>query len=243
MVLKTYLHSFLNKQFNVFNVQNGEEAIAFLDKKIPDLVITDWMMPIKNGYELISDLKRHSDYQNIPIIMLTARNLISDYIRILKLGAGAYLTKPIDENVLLAKIIVLSEHGDSFNKSNLPSLFEKNIDSLQTEVSLSESDQDWLLRLEKSILPVISDFDLSLKIIADTMDVSLTTLKNKIKSITGITAMRYVQELRFWEARRMLEEREIQSVKAICFSVGFKQVKNFSRNFKKRFGKYPSEYL
>jgi len=68
-------------------------------------------------------------------------------------------------------------------------------------------------------------------------------LNRKIKTITGLTAKKYIQEIRYWEARRMLETKEYDSVKAVCFSVGFKDQKNFSRKFRERFGEYPSQYL
>ena len=84
---------------------------------------------------------------------------------------------------------------------------------------------------------------MTLQVIGERMKMSTSSLSLKLKPLTGLTPMQYVQELRFQEARQLLLERKVSSVKAVSYTVGFKSEKNFSRNFKKRFGKYPSEYL
>jgi len=223
------LHSFLKDHYDTFHASNGNKAITYLSKQIPD-----WMMPEKDGIELLTYIKEHPKYQSIPVIIMTARNLVSDQVKAIKFGADYYMIKPIDEDILFSKILVLIE---SQNRSS-GEILNKVVNQI------SSKDQEWLIQLEDMILPHIGDFNLNISSIAQSMDLSLSQLNRKVKKITGLTTMKYVKDLRFWEARRILEESKLSpSIKIVSFSVGFKDVNNFSRNFKKRFGIYPSEYL
>ena len=108
---------------------------------------------------------------------------------------------------------------------------------------LKERDRKFLLEFENLIFSKISDFNLTIDDVASVLNISVRQLNRKIKTITNKGTKSYIQELRFWEARRLLEEKKVTSVKVLSYSVGFKDVKHFSRNFKQHFGKNPSEYL
>ena len=239
-----YLDSFLQAHFSATYVTNGEEAIQYLKThQHPDLILTDWMMPEKDGMELISYLKEESAYQQIPTIMLTARSLVSDQIKAKKYGIDEYFLKPIDEVLLLSKIKSLTTKTEGVdNKANNAS-FKTLQDLKEGFLGLSIKEQEWLLKLEEVIQSNLANPNLKSLVIADAMQLSLSQLNKRIKAVTGLTTMNYVRELRYWKARKLLEEQETESVKNTCLSVGFKDVKNFSRNFKERFEKYPSDFL
>lgn len=235
-----FLNILLQENYNLDFVHDGEEALAYLKENKPCLIITDWMMPGVDGVSFVKQLKASNTYRYIPVLMLTARNLASDKIKALRVGVDDYLVKPFEEDILKIRINHLLQIVEDDNKSNQNSSFD-TIHIRDQEISIQ--DQDWLINLETIILPLLNDFDLNIDKIVNLSNESTKQLNNKIKRITGLTSKKYIQELRYWEARRMLEMREYDTVKAVCYSVGFRDSKNFSRKFKERFGKYPSHYL
>ena len=106
-----------------------------------------------------------------------------------------------------------------------------------------EEEIEWLQDFEALCLKHMDNVNLSIKTVAEDLAMSYSTLWRELKRTIGMTPNQYLQEIRFREARKYLEERRYSSIKRVAYAVGFKDVRNFSRNFKKRFGKYPSEFL
>lgn len=252
---RQYLKMLLQENYDIIFTNNGDQAITYLEEHIPSLIITDWMMPIIDGLKLVQYLKNKEQYISIPVLMLTARSLAVDQLKALRIGVDNYLVKPFDEAELLTTLTHLLDFAQSRKKEEvnriLPNLDADSFSQLATNytttnINLSKftkKEQDWLLALNELILQQIPDFNLALEQIATPLDLGIKQLSRKIKAFTGLTAKRYIQEIRFWEARRILECKEEESVKAVCYSVGFKDVSHFSRNFRARFGKYPREYF
>ena len=109
--------------------------------------------------------------------------------------------------------------------------------------TLRKEDQKWITDFENAIYTHIRDFDLTIERLTGEVQTSTAQINRNVKRILGMTPKKFINEIRFWEARKLLEEHDQVSVKSAAYSVGFKSVKNFSRNFKKRFGVYPSELL
>ena len=235
-----FLALILEKDYHLVFVHNGQQAIDYLKEKTAALIITDWMMPIMDGFDLVTFLKNSEEYNQIPVLMLTARSMISDKLKALRVGIDDYLIKPIEGEVLKSQISNLLNSLEQRQESNLAFPY---VNSNTAKLSLSASDQNWLMRIEESVLPLIGDFNLNLEQVAQANRTNIKQLSLKIKAITGLTAKKYIQEIRYWEARKMLEVGQHDSVKMVALMVGFKDTKNFARRFKERFGKYPSEYL
>ena len=232
-----FLHTILSEEYNLKFVHDGYQAIEYLKKYTPNLILMDWMMPGMDGLKLAYYLQSKDAYRHLPLIMLTARNLISDQIKAMRMGLDDYLTKPVETSVLktrINKLLHFQEEREDFR--TLLTVDEE-------AMSLSSSDVEWLEKIETLIFPLIQNFDLKVEDIAKLSQMSSKNLNRKIKAITGLTAKKFIQEIRYWEARRMLETGEYPSVKAVCLSVGLKDIRNFSRKFKERFGIYPSECL
>ncbi len=244
-----YLKSFLGEEFNLAFAQNGVQALEYLEDKLPDLIISDWMMPEMDGLELAEFLKDSEKYKSIPLLIITARNLFSDELRILQKGVNGFLNKPFEEEVLHEHILNLLNSKESIKENQLlvydqvSKNFKDKYAIPKNEELISSKENEWLLHFEKVVYPKLENFDLQATEIASELALNINKLNEKIKSLTGFTTKRYIQELRYWEARRMLETREYDSVKAVCISVGLKDQKNFSRNYKERFGMYPKEVL
>lgn len=243
-----YLQIILQDDYSLSVVNNGREALLSLEKNIPDIIITDWMMPEIDGIELIKTLKERQEYQYIPILLLTARNILSDKLKALRVGVDDYITKQFEEEHLksrLADLInrVKEKRAQAHSLTTLQG--ENSISSvrIQQEVDIPIQSQDWLLKLESHIYPHVGNFDLKSEMIAQKMQLSTKQLNRRLKILTGLTTVKYIQEVRFWEARRMLEVREYDSVKAVALSVGYKDRHNFSKIFKERFGKNPVDFL
>ncbi len=238
-----YLSSILASRYQLVFFHNGYDALDYLKSDSPDLIITDWMLPEMNGLELVKTLKESLESKRIPILMLTARGMITDQLKALREGVDDFLVKNFEEEILIQRIEnLLLRSGSGFIKSNpLNNTFSSPTDRIAKNIS--KQDQEWLLQFESSIMPRLQAFELNLDEIALMMNMSVTHLGRKMKSITGITPKKYIQEMRFWEARRMLELRLVDSVKAACLSVGFKDQSHFSKKFKDKFGSYPSDFL
>ncbi len=245
--LRFYLSQILSPHFQVKAVRNGEEALNYLHaptQGYPVLIISDWMMPMMNGFDLLGKMRETPKFSSLPFIMLTARADLKDKLKALRIGVDDYLVKPFVEEELLARV-------DNLLRRHLtresPKRSKKNTEeeSLIGEGNAVRSKQDlaWLITLENVIEKHLGDFNLTADIIAGELLMSRTQLFRKVKKLTGLTVNQYLQEMRFQKARHLLETKAQQSVKSVAFTVGFKHVKNFSQRFKERFGRLPSSYL
>ena len=229
-----HLKGILEEDYQLSFAHNGGKALNQINSKIPKVIISDWMMPGIDGKELVQMLKSNEEFASIPILMLTARNHPEDRLSILRIGVDDYITKPFVPDSLKAHINHLVELSDS----RLSEEQENNEFS-----GFKQTDLLFLKELEKVTLKNISDFDFTLSTISTELKISPRQLNRKVKGLTGLTPKQYVTEFRFKEAKRLLETKAYSTVKAVIYSVGFKAEQNFSRNFKKRFGKYPKEIL
>lgn len=237
-------------------------------KKI-DLILTDLMMPVMDGYQLIEQLKSDDATRHIPVVMLTARAEMKDKLKALRLGVDDYLLKPFDGEELLARTenllknqwerrrfsssTVGSSQFDSrqlaVRQSGIPTdtpdcrTVELKTVELQTADCLTAEDSEWLARLEENLQSEIPKFDFKLEQLAELMLVSRRQLGRQVKALTGLTPSEYLLEARLQRARSLLDENQVKTVKELAYVVGLRDAKHFSRQFKTRFGKSPSELL
>ncbi|MEM1320038.1 MAG: ATP-binding protein [Bacteroidota bacterium] len=238
--LRDYLQYILNYSYHTVAVENGQLALDILSNQAAsiDLIISDVMMPIMDGIQLLKLLKSRDYFCHIPVIMLTARAESRDRLRALRIGVDDYLIKPFVEEELLARIEnLLRNHQFRKLAQQQPE------DAGPPPPSVSAIDQEWLLRLEQVIDNRLGQFGLTAEEVAHEMAVSRSQLFRQLKRLTGLTPAQYLIEARLNKARKLLENRHQPTVKAVAYEVGFRQAKHFSRQFKKRFGKLPSAYL
>jgi signal transduction histidine kinase/CheY-like chemotaxis protein len=240
--MSNYLKHILNEEYEIDFAQDGKEALELLKTNRPDLIIADYMMPNMNGMELIEQLKNKPQYASIPVIMLTAQQAIDLKLDALRIGVDDYLTKPFDNQELLARIrnILMNQR---IIKTERQLEVEVNEVKKNTPPTMNMEDLAWLKELETKSKQHISNPNFTIMGLAEEMAISYSNIFRKIKKMTGLTANQYLREIRFQEALKLLEAKKYGSVKAVAYSVGYKNTKYFSKNFKKRFGKNPSEYL
>lgn len=261
--LRTYIEIILGNRYNFTIAENGRVAWAFLDRQLatsnqvypdlsgqPALIISDIMMPEMDGYQLLDKLKNDDRFRAIPVIMLTALAELKDKLKALRIGVDDYMTKPFEEEELIARIDNLlrnsqmrkafyqAQNGTANGNTPPPT---KSAES--AAVLLSQEDAQWLTDLEKIVKKELGDFAFNVERLAQRCLMSRRKLERKLKSLTGLTPAQYIQEIRYAEARYLLETKSVKSVKDVVYQIGIKDTTNFSRTYKKRFGRLPSSHF
>ncbi|MFY0605459.1 MAG: helix-turn-helix domain-containing protein [Cyclobacteriaceae bacterium] len=232
MEMSGYLKEKLN-EFNVVSASNGEEAWNQLQNGlVPSLILTDYMMPVMNGYEFAQKLKSEKKYKDIPIIFLSARTLSEDKVKILNLGVDDYIIKPFDLDELKARIF------------NALEVSEKRREQLAegTDHFIEENESSFKLDLDRYIHENIAVASLSNATLANHFSLSERNLNRRVKSVAGKSPASYIKELRLQKARLLLETNSEMSVSEVAYTCGLDNLAHFSQSFKKRFGKLPSQY-
>jgi signal transduction histidine kinase/DNA-binding response OmpR family regulator/ligand-binding sensor domain-containing protein len=245
--LRDYLSLILSPHYEVTMAENGKEALEKLavgssqsaEYSPPSLILSDVMMPIMDGFELLEKVKAHEQWGGLPFIMLTARAEMPTKLKALRIGVDDYLLKPFDEEELLTRIgnlIANYEERQAFLQT------EPIVETTTSEESqLSATNQEWLEKVEKIILKEMNNSMFSNEYLAKLLFVSSNSLYRKIKSLTGLTPNKYIRLIRLQQAKLLLQQGK--PVHITANEVGFQKVEYFSILFKKEFGKLPSEFL
>jgi|GEM_PF-1616722 len=241
--LQDYLRLVLSKKYRVLTADNGQAALEQLAANGQpsatncQLILSDLMMPVMDGYQLLERLKSDKTTRHLPVIMLTARADVRDKLKALRIGVDDYLLKPFDEEELLVRI-------DNLLKNQVIRSREAMTEPEPGESSpaLSQTDREWLESFEVYVQKHFSNNILSVASLAREFAMSESTLLRQLKRLTGLTPGQYLQEVRLDEARRLLENQGNTSVALVAAKVGYGDARSFSRSFKKRFGKSPSRF-
>ena len=228
----SYIKEVLTTEYQVFQASNGKSAQEVLEKHTIDLIISDMMMPEVDGMQLLGVVKSHNKWNKIPFIMLTARDDVADKLSALRLGVDDYLKKPFIVAELAARVSNLLERASHRKKY----IQEK----VEEETSLS-SDEVWLKELEDVVLLQLSNADFDVKKLAEALNISERTLRDRIKTHIGINPSQYIKEARLMRAQKLLETHQHQTVAEVAYSVGFDKPSYFAKIYKERFGKLPSD--
>lgn len=242
--LQDYIRIVLSNKYEITTASNGQEALSILEAEQGrnhsrfELIISDLMMPIMDGFQLLEAVKSKETLSHIPFIMLTARADASDKLKALRIGVDDYLIKPFDEEELLVRIANLIKNKENRSESRANKAGEKPEPKI-----ISMADQRWLKEFEDYIKKNIADDSLSVQTLIREFAMSESTLLRQLKRLTGLSPNKYLQEVRLNQARKYLENRTFKSVSKVATKVGYGDVRSFSRSFKKRFAKLPSAYL
>lgn len=232
-----YLKSLLSDNYQIITAQNGAEGLDIAEKSIPDLVITDVMMPVKDGFQLACEMKQNRLLNHIPIIMLTAKSSDEDRIKGLSCGVEAYIRKPFHSEELLISLGNILE--------NRRILKEKYMSAITRTGSDNKLDNDDNLKFLQTISSIIhseiSNPELNSTFLADKMAMSISQLSRKINGVTGYSTISYVLQVKLNKAKKMLANDNL-SVSEVSDACGFYDASYFSRLFKKEFGVSPSHY-
>ncbi|CAN5573249.1 hypothetical protein BH11BAC3_BH11BAC3_18950 [soil metagenome] len=232
-----FLERMLSKKYTILKAEDGQKALEVLNTEAVQLVISDVMMPVLDGFELCKIIKANFEYSHIPVILLTAKNTIQSKVDGLELGADAYIEKPFSKEHLQAQIASLLANRNTIREfyASSPLVHIKSM-------AHSKSDERFLETLNDTICTNIEDVDLDVEKLAKIMNMSRITLYRKIKAISVLTPIEVINLTRLKKAAELLAEGD-HKIYEISYMVGFSSQSNFARNFQKQFNITPTEYM
>lgn len=225
----------LETHYRVLTAPNGVVALQMAELNIPDLVVSDVMMPQMDGLELCSRLKQSTATSHIPVILLTAQTLDEQRIAGYEHGADAYITKPFSAPLLLARI-----HNLLQSRKQLKQVFG-GADELAKE-EISTPDKEFVSKIRSEIHRNISNNDFGVEQLGAAVDLSRVQLYRKVKALTGLSPVELIRATRVNRARKLIEGGAT-SVSEVAYQVGFTSPSYFTRCFKDQFGVSPMELL
>lgn len=252
-LLQEFLTKLLQQDYFIFNAYNGYEALELLKLERIQLIISDVMMPELDGFSFLEKLRQEHQWRGIPVIMLTALGNDKHRLKALNLGVDDYLTKPFTPQELFARVHNLITRFWEKEEWALSRTEETNQTTTTTsngmqpssiENSILAEDLDWIEEVKQIILKELSNKYFLLEDVADNVNLSMRQFRRKVKKITGMSPSELHREVALQEARKLLENHEYTTIKAVAQSVGFAQnTARFSKYYFSRFGKKPVEYL
>lgn len=237
--MQDYLKSILAPNFNISQVGNGQEALDWLKTNKTDLIITDVMMPVMTGFELLESLKKSLSYQHIPVILLTARSSKEDRMEGLRFGVDDYITKPFDRDELLIRAVNLVKNLQARITIAKEMPDEEGADELQ----ISQTDEKMIRTAEQYIESRISESSLSVSDVASSVAMSERQFYRKIGKLTGMTPANFMMEIRLHYAHKLLIDGKMIKLSQVASEIGISSPSYFSKLFYERFGKRASKFL
>ena len=232
-----FLTTDLCEKYSILKAHNGKEAIDILAAETVQLVVSDVMMPVMDGFELCRIIKSDLHNSHIPVILLTAKNTLQSKIEGLSLGADAYIDKPFSPEHLQVQIASLL-----INRNKIKEYFASTPLVHIKSMAYSKADEQFLEELNDIIYAHIEEEDLDVEHVAKFMNMSRPTLYRKIKAISNLTPNELINVARLKKAAILLLEGNY-NINEIAGMVGYTSPTHFGRNFQKQFGMTASEYL
>ena len=237
--MRRYLRTLLLDRYYVLEASDGQSGWKLARESVPDLIISDVMMPVMDGLTFCGKIKTEPLTSHIPVILLTARSTEQQQAEGLSQGADAYLTKPFSAEVLLAHIASLLA-----NRQKLKEVFaaekQQPYESHEQEEKLSTPDKMFMDTLRQAILRNMSNTKLKMDDLGADMGISRVQLYRKVKAMTGMSPVELLKEMRLKRAMKLLKATD-KTVAEVAYEVGFGTPGYFSSCFKKQYGKYPTD--
>jgi YesN/AraC family two-component response regulator len=229
-----YIETCLIGKYNVLHAHNGAIGIELALEKIPDVIISDVMMPVKDGFEVCEHLKTNELTDHIPIIMLTAKATFEDRLTGLSHGADAYLTKPFEKAELLTRIekliLLRKKMLSKFEKTGIESLLEKNVKNSETK---------FLNKIITIIHDNLIQTDFGPVQLALKLHLSESQLYRKLKATSGKSTAVFIRSIRLQKGKELIQITN-KTISEVAYDIGFNDPSYFSRAFKEEFGHAPS---
>ena len=232
-----FLNELLKEEYRILTAYNGIEALKILEKDLPDIIISDVMMPEMDGIELCSKIKNDIKTCHIPFIMLTAKNNVTHRIEGIESGANSFISKPFHPNHLLTRIKKLLEAKEQILKHFSQDNFAENI----TNLPVDENEKDFLLKVIELIRNNIENENLQSSYLEENLNISTSQLYRKIKQTSGFSPGDLIRTIRLKHAAELLKKSTL-TVSEVCYQSGFNNRSYFYREFKKMYNSTPKDY-
>ncbi len=235
--LRLFLANELGKKYKITQAENGKTGVDLALSEIPDLIVSDILMPEYTGIDLCKTIKSDVRTSHIPVILLTAKTTINEQIEGIKTGADAYITKPFNVQFLFAKINQLIQ-----SRRKLYAHFSQDVYIMPNKMTDNEIDQLFIQKAIDYIILNISDNNLNVEGLAVAMNMSRSNVYRKIKALTGKTIIEFIRIIRLKQAIKLMETNKF-TLAEIAYQTGFTSPAYFTKSFKNQYGKPPSDYL
>ncbi|MCP5046895.1 MAG: response regulator, partial [bacterium] len=235
--MREYIREALEADYRVVEAEDGKDGVTKAQEIIPDLIVSDVMMPEMNGYELCRQLKTDVQTSHIPVILLTAKASEENIVEGLETGADDYITKPFSTKILSARIKNLIDI-----RSQLQENFKREMTLQPVRTSVSKIDREFLEELHQVIDKNLSDEDFNVEQLSRKLYVSRATLHRKIVALSGLTPTEFIRSFRLKRAAELLKHHS-GSILEVAMEVGFTNSSYFAKCFKEKFHQLPSAYL
>lgn len=234
--IRRFIKSIFSGSYRLLEAQNGELGVSLAKKELPDVIISDIMMPLKDGISLCNDLKYDKITSHIPIILLTAKVGEKHEISGLKTGADAYITKPFNSKLLKARVKQLLE-----NRKQLKQHYNNGF-NINPELAITSTETDFLKHLQIVLETHITESDFTSERFGELLQMSRTQLHRKLKAITGQSTSEFIRTQRLKLAVQLLKKSDA-NVSEIAYQVGFNSPSYFTKCFKELYGSTPNNFL
>ncbi|MBQ3249992.1 MAG: response regulator [Bacteroidales bacterium] len=235
--LRVYIYNNLSSQYDVRDAGNGREALQVIAEGwMPDIVITDLMMPEMDGMELIEALRNDFNTSHIPIVMITAKHEDDTHVRAMKYGADGYIAKPFSMELLKARIDNIFERRKEVIRK------PGKVEISPEEIVITDRDEQLIKKVMTWLEENVADPDVTVEQLATYVGMGRTSMYNKIKGLTGKSPVELIQDFRMEKAKFYLKSGQY-SVSETSYKVGFSDPGYFSRCFKKHYGMSPADYI
>ncbi len=235
--VRQFISSHFETVYQVYQASNGEEGWAKALEIIPDIIVSDIIMPQMDGYELCKRLKNDERTSHIPVLLLTAMHSKEHELKGITKGADDYITKPFDISVLQAKV----ENVLSIRES-LKEKYTSTMVLEPTNVMVSSPDEKFLKRVIDVVEENISDSELDIEKFSQKVGISRMQLYRKLQALTNMTVKEFIRHIRLKRATQLLDQQKL-NISEIAYEVGFKDLSHFRKCFKREYGMSASDYL
>jgi DNA-binding response OmpR family regulator len=236
--IRLYLSGLLKDEYDVLEAENGSAGHKIALESMPDLIISDVMMPQMNGIELCSELKNNMATSHIPIILLTARASEAYELNGLQTGADDYITKPFNPLIVQMRVRNILENRRKLKAFYLKKVrFQPDNDGEAAE----NLDEVFLKKATDLVNANLQNENLGIELMVDHLFMSQSTLFRKIKSLTGLSITGFIRALRTKKAAQLILQSNMK-MSDVAYEVGFNDYKYFKKSFQQQFGCLPSEY-
>jgi signal transduction histidine kinase/ligand-binding sensor domain-containing protein/DNA-binding NarL/FixJ family response regulator len=232
-----YLERILHKKFKIVKAADGEQGYKAANDHIPDIIISDIMMPKMNGFKFCQQIKTNPLTSHIPVILLSAKNSNEDKMEGYSIGADDYLEKPFDSALLLSRVDNLIK-----TRSDLKSKLASNNTGINAKnKGIPKKELEFINTLENAVIKILDNGEVSVPTLCKELGYSRTSLYRKIKAISGLSINHFIRNIKLKNVAKAIVEQNL-SISEAAFAYGFTDLKYFRNCFKEQYGMLPSEY-
>lgn len=234
--VRNYLQSILEHHFDLQFAENGKIGLDLAIKTIPDLIVSDLMMPELDGIELCKKLKTDERTSHIPVVLLTAKATTVSKLEGLHTGADDYLTKPFNESELMARLNNLIDQRKALRKR-----FSNSLTLEPSMISITPPDETFLIKVKSIVENNLSNYEFSVEDLQQEIGMSRMQLHRKLRALTNSSASEFIRTMRLLRAAQLLKTNGV-NVSEAAYRSGFNNLSYFAKCFKEKFNVPPSQY-